>query len=150
MNTITRITANLVAPKGRERICVQCGTIYKSQRSTSTYCSTSCRKKGHRGTPPTNLKPEQWAHITKAVYKLGLIGITSKVPLTYALTVSVDHAYGDLAYHLERRELRHISIEEFRKALRIDGILSFDTLSPEATGTKLWRDRNTRRLERQS
>ena len=150
MSIITRVTANPEAPKGRERICVQCGTIYKSQRATSAYCSTACRKKGHRGTPPTGLKPEQWAHITKAVYKLGLIGITSTTPLTYSLTVSDDHAYGDLAFHLERRELRHISIEEFRKSLRMDGIQPFDKLSPDAAEAKLWRDRNTRRLERQS
>jgi hypothetical protein len=38
----------------------------------------------------------------------------------------------------------------FSEALRADGIQSFYTLSDEALAAKQWRDRNTRRLERQS
>lgn len=156
MSIITRITANPETPTGRERICVQCGTIYKSKRSTSTYCSTSCRKKGHRGTPSKVLKVNQWSIITKALHKVGYIGISgpastrSTAPTTYSLTVSPDHAYSELSYHFNRKGWGCVTEDEFSKALRADGIESFYTLSPEALAAKQWRDRNTRRLERQS
>lgn len=156
MSIITRITANPEAPKGRERICAQCGTTYKSQRATSTYCSTACRKKGHRGTPPKVLNAAQWSPITKALHKVGYIGITgpaskrSDSPASYALTVQLEHAFSELSYHFNRKGWGVVSREEFRKALRMDGIQITDTLSPDAAEAKLWRDRNTRRLERQS
>lgn len=156
MSIITRIMANPEAPKGRERICVQCGTIYKSQRATSTYCSTACRKKGHRGTPPKVLRSGQWSPITKALQKVGYVGVSgpaskrSDAPVTYSLTVPPEHAYGELSYHFNRKGWGVVSREEFSEALRMDGIESFYALSPEAMASKLWRDRNTRRLERQS
>lgn len=156
MSIITRITANPEVSKGRERICVQCGTIYKSQRATSTYCSTACRKKRHRGTPPKVLRSGQWSPITKALHKVGYVGISgpaskrSDAPVTYSLTVPPEHAYGELSLELNRRMLRPVSREEFSEALRRDGIESFYALSPDAAEAKLWRDRNTRRLQRQS
>lgn len=156
MSIITRITANPETPTGRERICVQCGTTYKSKRSTSTYCSTACRKKGNRGTPPKVLKVNQWSIITKALHKVGYIGISgpasnrSNAPTTYSLMVSPDHAYSELSYHFNLKGWGCVTEEEFSKALRADGIESFYTLSPEALAAKQWRDRNTRRLKRQS
>lgn len=156
MSIITRITANPETPTGRERICVQCGTIYKSKRSTSTYCSTSCRQKGNRGTPVKVTKASQWSIITKALHKVGYVGISgpastrSNAPTTCSLTVSPDHAYSELSYHFNRKGWGSISREEFSEALRTDGIQSFYTLSDEALAAKQWRDRNTRRLERHS
>jgi hypothetical protein len=156
MSIITRITANPETTTGRERLCVQCGTIYKSKRSTSTYCSTSCRQKGNRRTPPTVSRSDQWSILTKALHKVGYIGISgpaskrSDAPVTYSLTVPPDHAYSELSYHFNRKGWGCVTEEEFSKALRTDGIESFYTLSPEALAAKQWRDRNTRRLERQS
>lgn len=156
MNISTRITANPETTTGRERFCVQCGTTYKSKRSTSSYCSTACRKKGHRGTPPKVLRSSQWSLITTALHKVGYVGISgpaskrSDAPVTYSLTVPPEHAYGELSLERERRGMPAVPRDEFSEALRKDGIESFYTLSPEAMATKLWRDRNTRRPERQS
>lgn len=156
MSIITRITANPESTKGRERICVQCGTVYKSQRSTSSYCSTPCRQKSNRGTPSKALKADQWSIITKALHKVGYVGISgpaskrSDAPTTYSLTVSPEHAFGELSYHFNLKGWGVVSREEFSEALRKDGIESFYTASPEAIANKLWRDRNTQRLQRQS
>ena len=156
MSIITRITANPEASKGRERICVQCGTIYKSKRTTGTFCSTSCRQKSNRGTPARALKVTQWSLITKALQKVGYIGITAQAnkrtntPATYSMTVPTDHAYGELCLELNRRDLRPVCREEFSEGLRMDGIESFYALSPEATAHKLWRDRSAQQLRRQS
>lgn len=156
MSIITRITANPETTTGRERLCVQCGTTYKSKRSTSTYCSTSCRQKGNRGTPPTVSRSDQWSILTKALHKVGYIGISgpaskrSDAPVTYSLTVPPEHAYSELAAERDRRGMPSLSRETLSEALRKDGIQSFYTLSPEALAAKQWRDRNTRRLERQS
>lgn len=156
MSIITRITAYPEAPKGRERICVQCGTNYKSQRSTSTYCSTACRKKGHRGTPPKVSRSIQWSPITKALHKVGYIGISGPAskridaPVTYSLTVTPEHAYGELSYHFNRKGWGVVSRQEFSEALRMDGIEAFYTLSPDAADKKRTRDRGTQQLRRQA
>lgn len=141
---------------GRERSCTQCATIYRAQRSTSSYCSTSCRKKGNRGTPRKGLSPDQWSPITKALYKVGYVGISSpadrtvRTPTTYSLTVPPEHAYGELSYHFNRRGWGCVSREEFNEALRLDSVEPFYKLSPEAATHKLWRDRKPRRPQRLS
>ena len=141
---------------GRERICTQCGATYRAQRSTSTYCSQPCRQKGNRGTPAKGLKTSQWSPITKALHKVGYIDMSGpassriNAPKTYSLTVPHDHAYSELSHHFNRKGWGTVSPEEFRKALRTDGIQPSDTLSPEASEAKLWRDRNNQRLHRQS
>lgn len=141
---------------GRERTCTQCATTYRAQRNTSTYCSTSCRKKGNRGTPPKALGPKQWSPITKALHKVGYVGIAGpasnriNAPATYALTVPLEHAYGELSYHFNRKGLGCVSQEEFNEALRLDSVEPFYVLSPKAAADKLWRDRNTQRLKRLS
>ncbi len=153
MSIITRITANPETTTGRERLCVQCGTIYKSKRSTSTYCSTSCRQKGNRGTPVKHPRSDRWSIITKALHKVGYVGIsgpnftTDETPTTYSLTVPPEHAYSELSYHFNRKGWGCVTEEEFSKALRTDGIESFYALSPEAMAAKQWRDRNTQRLQ---
>jgi hypothetical protein len=144
------------ACKGRERTCTQCGSTYRAQRSTSIYCSTSCRQKGNRGTPAKALRSTQWSPITKALHKVGYIGISgpankrSDAPVTYSLTVQQEHAYGELSYHFNRRGWGYVSKEEFSEALRTDGIEAFYSLSPAAIADKLWRDRNNKRLQRQA
>jgi hypothetical protein len=153
MNIITRISATPETNTGRERSCVQCDTTYKSKRSTSNYCSTSCRQKGNRGTPSKVTKATQWSMITKALHKVGYIGVSgpastrSTAPTTYSLTVSPEHAHSELSYHFNRKGWGCVTEEEFSKALRTDGIESFYTLSPEALAAKQWRDRNTQRLQ---
>jgi hypothetical protein len=156
MTNNQRTTANPDRLRGRERSCTQCGTTYRAQRSTSTYCSTSCRQKGNRRSPPTVSRSDQWSIITKALHKVGYIGISgpaskrSDAPVTYSLTVPPEHAHSELSAERDRRGIPSLSRETFSEALRKDGIESFYTLSPEALASKQWRDRNTRRLERQS
>lgn len=141
---------------GRERSCIQCATNYRALRSTSAYCSSSCRKKGNRGTPRKGLTPAQWSPITKALHKVGYISMsgpastTINAPKTYSLTVPPEHAYGELSYHFNRKGWGVMSCEEFNKALRVDSIERFNTQSPEATEAKLWRDRDRQRLQRLS
>ena len=141
---------------GRERNCTQCGTTYRAQRSTSSYCSTSCRQKGARGTPRKAQNPTQWSPITKALSKVGYVGISGPVSsrhkgvTTFSLTVPHEHAFSELAYHFNRRGWGSVSREEFSEALRIDGIEPFYALSPEALAAKQWRDRDSQRLRRQS
>ena len=144
------------ASAGRERTCTQCGSTYRAKRTTSVYCSTSCRQKGNRGTPAKVLKTSQWSPITKALQKVGYVGIsgpldkTSEAPKTYSLTVPYDLAYSELSYHFGRKGWGNVSREEFAEALRTDGIEAFYTLSSEAVAHKLWRDRSAQQLRRQS
>ena len=142
--------------KGRERICTQCGATYRAKRSTSTYCSQPCRQKGNRGTPAKVLKTSQWSPITKALHKVGYVGIsgpldkTSEAPKSYSLTVPYDLAYSELSYHFSRKGWGNVSREEFSEALRKDGIEAFYKLSDDAISHKLERDRGTQQLRRQS
>jgi hypothetical protein len=144
------------ASAGRERTCTQCGSTYRAKRNTSVYCSTSCRQKGNRGTPAKALKTSQWSPITKALQKVGYVGIAGpassriNAPTTYSLTVPPEHAYSELSYHFSRKGWGNVSREEFSEALRSDGIEAFYTLSAEAVAHKLWRDRSTQQLRRQS
>ena len=147
---------NTTASAGRERTCTQCRATYRAKRSTSTYCSTSCRQKGNRGTPPTVLKTGRWSPVTKALHLVGYVGISgpaskrSNATTTYSLTVPFDHAFSELSYQFNRKGWGNVSREEFSEALRSDGIEAFYTLSPEAMAHKLWRDRSNQRLQRQS
>lgn len=152
MSTPTITTASA----GRERTCTQCGATYRAKRNTSVYCSTSCRQKGNRGTPAKGLKTSQWSPITKALHKVGFIGISGpassriNAPTTYSLTVPPEHAYSELSYHFSRKGWGNVSREEFSEALRSDGIEAFYKLSDDAVGYKLRRDRSTQQLRRQS
>ena len=101
------------------------------------------------------LKTSQWSPITKALQKVGYVGIsgpldkTSEAPKTYSLTVPYDLAYSELSYNFARKGWGNVSREEFSDALRTDGIEAFYTASPEAVVHKLWRDRSTQQLLRQ-
>ena len=94
--------------------------------------------------------------ITKALHKVGYIGISGpassriNAPKTYSLTVPPEHAYSELSYHFCQKGWGNVSREEFSEALRADGIEAFYTLSAEAVADKLWRDRSTQQLRRQS
>jgi hypothetical protein len=106
--------------------------------------------------PRKGLSPQQWSPITKALHKVGYVGITGpayrtiRTPTTYALTVPPEHAYGELSYHFNRKGWGCVSMEEFNEALRMDSVEPFYKLSPEATVAKRWRDRATRRSPRLS
>lgn len=150
MNTAT-------APKGRERTCNQCGAIYRSPRSTSRYCSTSCRKKASRGTAPTGgpqAGPASWGIIAKALYTLGYVGqigpgsTSDPSPPVYGLLVDSAAAFSELAEVYNRKGWGIISRFEFDSALRDDGIRHFGTRSPEATEHKQWQDRQRQRIKR--
>ena len=144
------------ASAGRERTCTQCGATYRAKRTTSVYCSTSCRQKGNRGTPAKALKTSRWSPITKALQKVGYVGISGpassriNAPTTYSLTVHPEHAYSELSYHFSRKGWGNVSREEFSEALRKDGIEAFYKLSDDAIRHKLERDRGTQQLRRQS
>jgi hypothetical protein len=145
------------ARAGRERTCTQCGATYRSQRNSSRYCSTSCRKKAHRGTAPTGgpkAGPAGFSVITKALLIAGYVGLIgpahgrSKEPPTYALTVPFEQALDELSFQFNRKGWGYITRDEFTAALRADGIHGFSTRSPEAAEEKRWRDRQRLRIQR--
>lgn len=145
------------ARAGRERTCNHCGTTYRSPRNSSRYCSTACRQKANRGTAPTGgpkAGPTGWDIITKALNKAGYVGQIgpvsgrSNTAPTYALLVPYEHALNELSFQFNRRGWGYISREEFDAALRRDGIQGFHSRSPEASETKLWRDRQRQRESR--
>ena len=142
------------ASAGRERTCTQCGTTYRAQRSTSTYCSKSCRQKGNRRTAPKT-GPDKWSIITTALHSVGYVGCIGPVSTRakdvaiYGLLVPNDHAFDELSVHFNRKDWGSVSREEFSEALRSDGIQPFYSRSPEAVEQKLWRDRTRQRLNSQ-
>jgi len=150
MNTAT-------APKGRERTCNQCGAIYRSTRSTSRYCSTSCRKKANRGTAPTGgplAGPTSWGIIAKALHTLGYVGQigpssrSDPSPPIYGLLAESTAAFNELAEVYRRKGWGIISRCEFDRALRDDGIRPFETRSPKAAENKQSQDRQRQRFHR--
>lgn len=140
------------ARAGRERTCTQCGATYRSQRNSSRYCSTACRKKANRGTAPTGgpkAGPAGFTVITKALLIAGYVGpITGgKAAPAYALTVPFEHALDELSFQFNRKGWGYVTRDEFTEALKSDGILGFATRSPEAID--LNRRQTRRRMEKQ-
>ena len=153
--------ASVTSPRpkkaGRERTCHQCGTVYRSLRSNSLYCTPACRKRAARGTAATGgpkAGPDAWAPITRAlrvggyVGRIGPLSTRSPQPITYGLLVNPDTAHADLADLFNRRGWGLVSREEFDGALRADGIQGFNTRSPEAAEQKRWQDRQRQRAAR--
>ena len=140
------------ARAGRERTCTQCGATYRSQRNSSLYCSTACRKKANRGSAPTGgpkAGPAGFSVITKALLIAGYVGpITDgKAATAYALTVPFEQALDELSFQFNRRGWGYITRDEFTAALKSDGIQGFTTRSPEAAD--LNRRQTRRRMEKQ-
>lgn len=146
-------TATAPKPKkaGRERTCHQCGTIYRSIRSNSLYCSTPCRKRAARGTAASGgpkAGQSSWHPITKALHiggyvgRIGPLSSRSTQPVTYGLLVDPDTAHADLADLFNRRGWGLVSREEFAGALKADGVRGFSTRSPAAVEEKRKDDRN--------
>lgn len=126
---------------GRERTCTQCGTIYRSPRNSSRYCSNACRQKAKRGTAPTSHRkygPAGWSVITKALHKAGYVGCvgpalaTSIADPVYALLVPFEHALDELSFHFNRKGFGYVTRAEFTDALRRDGIQDFQVRSAKA------------------
>ena len=145
-------TTDIPARAGRERTCTQCGATYRSQRNSSLYCSTACRKKASRGTAPTGgpkAGPAGFTVITKALLIAGYVGpITGgKAAPAYALTVPFEQALDELSFQFNRRGWGYITRDEFTAALKSDGIHGFTTRSPEAAD--LNRRQTRRRMEKQ-
>ncbi|OYU75163.1 MAG: hypothetical protein CFE32_15310 [Alphaproteobacteria bacterium PA3] len=142
---------------GRERTCHQCGTIYRSIRTTSLYCSTPCRKRAARGTAATGgpkAGPDSWGPISKAlriggyVGRIGPLSPRSTQPHTYGLLVDPDTAHADLADLFNRRGWGLVSRKELAGALKADGIQGFNTRSPAAAEQPRWQDRQRPRAAR--
>lgn len=142
---------------GRERTCHQCGTVYRSLRSNSLYCTTPCRKRAARGTAATGgpkAGPDTWGPITRALRIGGYVGrirplsSRSAQPETFGLLVDPDTAHADLAALFNRRGWGLVSREEFAGALKADGIQGYSTRSPEAAEQKRWQDRQRQRAAR--
>ena len=145
------------ARAGRERSCAQCGGTFRSIRSNAKFCSTPCRKKAGRGTAPSGgpkAGPEGFSVITKALLIAGYVGPISpahgrsKEPPVYALTVPFEHALDDLSYNFNRKGWGLVGRDEFTAALKSDGILGFDTRSPEALERNRYRARQRERMKR--
>lgn len=142
---------------GRERGCAQCGTPFRSPRSSALYCAPACRQKAHRGTAPTSgpkAGPAAWGILPKALFTLGLVGQIGPVsgrssePPVYGLLVDCAAAHDDLADVFNRKGWGVISRAEFDSALRADGIRPFSSRGPEAAEGKRWQDRQRQRLNR--
>lgn len=153
MTTETKTPARV----GRERTCTQCGTIYRSPRNSSRYCSNACRMKAKRGTAPTGgpkAGPDGFSIITKALLIAGFVGKVgptssrSKDARSYALLVPFEHALDELSFQFNRKGWGYVSRDEFAAALRADGIHGFETRSPEAIERKHWQDRQRQRMNR--
>lgn len=162
-DALTAPCGTLAAPRpkraGRERTCHQCGTVYRSIRSTSLYCTPACRKKAARGTAATGgpkAGPDTWGPITRAlriggyVGRIGPLSSRSTQPITYGLLVDPDTARAELADLFNRRGWGLVSREEFAGALKVDGIQGFHIRSPEAAEEKRWKDRQRQRAARAS
>lgn len=150
-------TASKPKKAGRERTCHQCGTIYRSIRSTSLYCSTRCRKRAARGTAATGgpkAGHSSWHPITKALHiggyvgRIGPLSPRSAQPGLYGLLVDPDTAHAELACLFNRRGWGMVSRAEFSEALKADGVQGFHTRSPEAADQKRWQDRQRQRAAR--
>lgn len=89
--------------KGRERTCDQCGTVYRSIRSNSRFCSSPCRVSRHRGHDP-----RKGEVLLKCLAHLGFIGpvgpwnVKNPRPVQYALLVPVAHALSEINSRYKR------------------------------------------------
>jgi hypothetical protein len=137
------------ARKGRERVCTQCGSTFRSIRSNALYCSTPCRKQAGRGTAPKGgpkAGPESFSPITKALHLTGYIGRLG--PAIYALLTDPNEAYAELAYQFDHRGWGIVDREEFDTALKRDGVHGFNTRSPETLERNRYRARLRGRMKR--
>lgn len=84
-------------PKGRERTCAHCQTIYRSKTKRSKFCSSACRIASFRGDDP-----RRGAILRKRLEALGFIGPVgpwnkkNPRPTTYALLVPVTDALAEI------------------------------------------------------
>lgn len=133
------------ARAGRERACAQCGTVYRSPRNSSRYCSTACRMKACRGTAPTGgpkSGPAFFSPIVKVLLRLGFVGQIGPVsmrcsePAAYALTVERKHAYDEVRAFFDYKGWGIITEAEFFAAIKADGIQGYSTGSPEVIERK--------------
>ncbi|WP_070158130.1 hypothetical protein [Sphingobium phenoxybenzoativorans] len=90
MNYMTSVPAITV---GREKNCEQCGSTYRAKRSTSRFCTDTCRQSKRRG-----VDPRKDEILFKRLSHMGLVGQTGPwkpgkgetvhallAPATYAL-----------------------------------------------------------------
>lgn len=128
------------APKGRERPCVQCGTVYRSPRKSS-YCSNACRMKAKRGKSPKpgarpGLPPEaSFTPIGRLLVRLGYAGPTGPEAV-YGLTVPASHALAELQAIFDGKGWGLLSDSEFHAALSADGIRRYNADRPETIERK--------------
>lgn len=130
-------SASTTAPRGRERTCAQCGTIYRSLRP-SRFCSNACRCRAKRGYSPKVTAPSGAARLSvigKALLRLDMAGPIGPVT-ALGLTVPRDHALAELRLIFDRKGWGLLSDAEFDAALSADGIRSYGTDSPEALDRK--------------
>lgn len=85
------------ASVGRERTCAQCGTVYRSPRASSRFCSEACRVKAHR-----QKDPRQGEVLRKRLEALGFLGpigpwnSKNPRPTMYGLLVPIKHALAEI------------------------------------------------------
>lgn len=127
--TTTQITPARV---GRERECVQCGTVYRSPRA-SRFCSNACNMKAKRGTKPTrqhSSDPAAFTPVGKLLLRCNLagpIGRTSDGGRAYGLTVRRRDALAEAQHIFDTKGWGLLSEGEFDAALALDGFQPFST-----------------------
>lgn len=96
---MNQMTAIPVPTMGREQTCKQCRTAYQAVRSTSLFCSDTCRQRARRGVAPTN--PDADTILFKRLVHLGLLGCIGPVnckdprPAIYGLLVPRSYALAE-------------------------------------------------------
>lgn len=135
---MTNVNTTPALPMGRERTCAQCGTLYRSPRANSRYCSNACRCKAKRGKSPKLTAPigtAGFSIIGKLLLRLNMAGPIGPATV-YGLTVARIHALAELRLLFDRKGWGHLTDAEFDAAMSADGIRAYSTDSPKAIERK--------------
>jgi hypothetical protein len=125
-----------------ERACNVCERPYRPRRSTSRFCSATCRKRASRGTPaptapskaPSSLR--SWLSSRGYTERLEGEALGLTIPLANAV-IELNYACRKVAQSGLRCSLPSYTAETLASALVADG---FDHRFPEALGRPVKRE----------
>lgn len=73
--------------------------------------------------------------------KIGPVSLRDPSPAVYGLTVPTDFAYEEMRALFDRTGGGILTREEFNATLRVDGLRTYTTDSPDAANRKRWQAR---------
>lgn len=120
---------SVLASAGRERICAPCGTTYRAQRSTSRYCSPSCRKRASRGTECHSFDLGALRNVLRL---LGFAGPIKAGSEQWGLTVPRSYAL----HEINTRWPPAMTEEEFSGCLKALGVAGYEEAGSACTSRK--------------